>query len=77
MLMFVGKKDEIVPCIHTELLRRAAINTPSTTVHEVADGMHNDTWLKAGPRYVEWLRTFMSEAGKHTPLAPMEAKKEQ
>ena len=25
---------------------------------------------------MEWLRTFMSEAGKHTPLAPMEAKKD-
>ena len=82
ILMFVGRKDEIVPSGHTDQLRQAAVSAPEVTMHEVADGTHNDTWLKAGPLYFEWLQTFLDrhasgERHAATGGAPREGKKEQ
>ena len=60
ILMIVGQRDEIVPSSHTPLLKAAATAAPCVTLHTVEDGTHNDTWLKAGPKYVEWLHAFMA-----------------
>ena len=62
IMMIVGLKDEIVPASHTPELKQAAINAVSVDVFTVADGMHNDTWLKAGPHYFERLQRFMTSA---------------
>ena len=43
---------------------RAAVNAPRVDVHTVADGAHNDTWVKAGTDYVIWLREFLFTAGR-------------
>ena len=62
LLLIVGAKDELVPPAHTRLLERAAVASPKVSTREVADGMHNDTWLKAGDSYVAWLKEFVVEA---------------
>jgi len=70
LLMMVGDRDEIVPSEHTDLLRRAAVAALGVQVHRVADGTHNDTWMRAGPAYFQWLRAFIDNV-EHKAAAPV------
>ena len=62
LMLVVGLKDEIVPCAHAALLQKAAAASPSVTRREVPDGTHNDTWSKAGPKFLEWFAEFIVTA---------------
>jgi fermentation-respiration switch protein FrsA (DUF1100 family) len=62
LLFIVGMKDEIVPPVHNQMLREAAKRSPRVELRAVPNGMHNDTWIKAGREYVEWVREFVDSA---------------
>ena len=62
LLLVVGLQDEIVPSIHTQLLAKAAVNSPMVTSRNVPNGTHNDTWAKAGAQFVMWLAEFIRDA---------------
>ena len=56
----VGLKDEIVPSFHSAQLQKAAVSAPFIHRREVPDGMHNDTWSKAGPSFLRWVHDFVA-----------------
>ena len=64
LLFIAGMKDEIVPPAQMRLLELAAVASPAVEMHKVAEGMHNDTWMKAGPQLVHWLDEFIQKAGR-------------
>ena len=64
LLFIAGMKDEIVPPAQMRLLELAAVASPAVEMHKVAEGMHNDTWMKAGPQLVHWLDEFIRKAGR-------------
>jgi len=64
LLFIAGMKDEIVPPAQMRLLELAAVASPAVEMHKVAEGTHNDTWMKAGPQLVHWLDEFIRKAGR-------------
>ena len=62
LLFIIGQRDEIVPPHHSGSLQQAAAAAPLIHVRKVPDGMHNDTWIKAGPDFVRWLGDFIRTA---------------
>lgn len=53
------RAPQIVPASHTLRLQQAATAASSTTLKSVAEGTHNDTWMKAGEAYFDWLAEFI------------------
>ena len=73
LLFIVGLRDEIVPSFHTAQLAKAAVASPSVEVREVAEGTHNDTWVKAGPAYLAWLRAFLEKTAPAAGVRELQA----
>ena len=65
MLFIVGNNDEIVPPPHSGRLYEAAVVAPFKQMHQVPDGMHNDTWLKGGKDYIYALKDFIDKAKEY------------
>lgn len=61
ILFIRGLRDEIVPADHILRLRDAAELSSRVLVETVPNGMHNDTWMKAGEDYFRWLSDFIAE----------------
>ncbi|KAL4563764.1 hypothetical protein LXL04_027809 [Taraxacum kok-saghyz] len=62
ILFLSGKRDEIVPPFHMEMLyAKAAVNNKRCMFMEFPNGMHMDTWLTGGDHYWETVETFLQE----------------
>lgn len=58
LLVIHGTDDELVPVAMGRALH-AASPVPRKQLREVPGGRHNDTYLKAGPAYFQWIREFL------------------
>lgn len=63
ILFIAGAKDEIVP--HHHMLRLSQAAGDFAELHVVENGMHNDTWLQAGPQYWAWIHGFLVKHAGH------------
>jgi len=61
-LFISGLQDEIVPPVHMKRLYGAAVKCQRKAFIEF-EGMHNDTWLRAGRRYFLDIRKFLEQLG--------------
>ncbi|CAI5714460.1 unnamed protein product [Hyaloperonospora brassicae] len=59
ILFIAGMQDELVPHSHMEKLRSLATSSKQVVWHPVADGTHNDSWLRGGDKYFSKLRQFL------------------
>uniref|UniRef100_K3XBT1 AB hydrolase-1 domain-containing protein n=1 Tax=Globisporangium ultimum (strain ATCC 200006 / CBS 805.95 / DAOM BR144) TaxID=431595 RepID=K3XBT1_GLOUD len=59
ILFVAGMQDELVPHHHMKTLHKLAIASKRAVWLPVANGTHNDTWLRGGDRYFEALRAFL------------------
>lgn len=59
ILFVAGKQDELVPHHHMTMLHKLAVSSKHVVWFEVANGTHNDTWLRGGDRYFVALREFL------------------
>jgi fermentation-respiration switch protein FrsA (DUF1100 family) len=59
LLVISGLADELVPPSHPLALYEAAQSSKSKKLYTVANGEHNDTFLKGGPAYYETIRSFL------------------
>eukprot|EP00470_Lotharella_oceanica_P004353 CAMPEP_0170175230 /NCGR_PEP_ID=MMETSP0040_2-20121228/8346_1 /TAXON_ID=641309 /ORGANISM="Lotharella oceanica, Strain CCMP622" /LENGTH=289 /DNA_ID=CAMNT_0010417145 /DNA_START=82 /DNA_END=951 /DNA_ORIENTATION=+ len=68
-ILFVsGLTDEVVPAEHMQSLFDSADRASRRVILRVPGGMHNDTWLKAGPKYFEVMRDFIHKAIPEAPI---------
>jgi hypothetical protein len=58
LMVVHGTDDELVPVAMGRALHAASPVTHKV-LHEVPGGQHNDTYLKAGPAYFQWIREFL------------------
>jgi fermentation-respiration switch protein FrsA (DUF1100 family) len=64
-ILFVrGMQDEIVPNDHTERLFKAATSSKFKTEYKVANGCHNQSWLKGGDEYIVAFNDFFKRCDK-------------
>lgn len=68
VLFLGGARDELVPPQQFARLV-AACPAPLKRTHLVADGGHNDTFLKGGHDYYKAMNSFFKEARKFQPEA--------
>ncbi|KAL7680129.1 putative alpha/beta hydrolase-1 [Plasmopara halstedii] len=59
ILFIAGLQDELVPHPHMKKLRSLATLSKHVVWYTVADGTHNDTWLRGGDKYYSKLRQFL------------------
>eukprot|EP00499_Haloplacidia_sp_CaronLabIsolate_P011382 CAMPEP_0196777056 /NCGR_PEP_ID=MMETSP1104-20130614/4998_1 /TAXON_ID=33652 /ORGANISM="Cafeteria sp., Strain Caron Lab Isolate" /LENGTH=350 /DNA_ID=CAMNT_0042147223 /DNA_START=300 /DNA_END=1357 /DNA_ORIENTATION=- len=59
ILFLSGARDELVPPAHMEALHGAARSAAYSRFVSIADGEHNDTWVRGGAKYWEELRAFV------------------
>ena len=59
ILFIAGMQDELVPHSHMEKLRSLATSSKHVMWHSVADGTHNDSWVRGGDKYFTKLREFL------------------
>jgi fermentation-respiration switch protein FrsA (DUF1100 family) len=52
-------QDEIVPSVQMHALHTAAVLASTKELVIIADGHHNDTWMKGGAEYVQKLKKFI------------------
>jgi alpha-beta hydrolase superfamily lysophospholipase len=79
VLLLSGRRDEVVPCSHMDLLIIAAnagadafaaseagsaFPKPKNQFIEIADGTHNDTWMKGAQAFFPAASAFMIEQVK-------------
>ena len=57
-------QDEIVPSVQMQALHAAATSVQWKDLLIVADGRHNDTWMRGGAEYVSKLRSFLDTHAK-------------
>lgn len=59
ILFISGLRDELVPPAHMASLHANALACPYKEWYEVADGTHNDTFMRDGQNYYQRIRAFM------------------
>jgi len=82
ILFISGGMDEVVPKVHMQNLHAAAaaVGAESKKWFFCPEGMHNDTWQKAGPAYTDAIRDFLAEVVPGYPskaLAAVERQKQK
>lgn len=66
VLYLAGRRDQLVPHDHMLCLYRST--TAWKTIHIVADGTHNETWMQGGQEYWDAMLGFITQAVQQTRL---------
>lgn len=61
ILFISGERDELVPPAHMRELLSLSKLSRFTTFRSVPNGGHNDSYLRAGPQYYDWLKEFIDD----------------
>jgi len=63
MLFFMSAKDELIPLEQMEQLYLKAQNAKFKSKYLIADGTHNESWVKAGRKYFSIFGKFIKRCG--------------